>query len=101
MDDFLQKIVDEYTESMKLLNLAENKLQKTIEYKTVELAKLAVEKSKLKLETSCNHPKEYLYTDDEYYEGSYLDHASTTHITKCKLCNQIVNTVIEMHSWYG
>ena len=46
----------------------------------------------------CDHPETYI--DKQYWSGSYLDKASTTYYTHCKICDKILNEKTETHSWY-
>lgn len=47
----------------------------------------------------CDHPA----TEEKhhYFDGSYLDHASTTIDTYCVICGMRVDSKTETHSWYG
>lgn len=47
----------------------------------------------------CDHPA----TEEKssYFDGSYLDHASTTTDTYCVICGKKLGSETITHSWYG
>lgn len=48
---------------------------------------------------TCTHDR--VITTSRYYDGSYLDKASTCYTDKCVLCGKIVGERRETHNWYG
>ena len=47
----------------------------------------------------CPHPE--TREDVDYYEGGYMDRATTTTHTYCDVCGLLLGTEIDEHSWYG
>jgi len=47
----------------------------------------------------CTHP--VCIKKDSYYEGGYLDRASTTTFSHCQICGKLVRTDTVTHPFYG
>ncbi len=46
-------------------------------------------------------PHEEIEPKESYYEGSYLNKASTDYWNQCKLCGARSEVTTQVHSWYG
>ena len=48
---------------------------------------------------NCEH--EHVFTNSNYYAGSYYDEAYTEHWNECRVCGARSEVTIERHSCYG
>ena len=62
----------------------------------------AIQRTRRKIQdmiTNCPH--EETVVKERYYEGSYLNKATTETQTVCVLCNKVISEHTEIHSHYG
>ena len=46
-------------------------------------------------------PHAVTVSKDDYYEGGYMNKATTTTNTYCEICGKLLETNVTTHSWYG
>lgn len=94
---------------MKQVIFVDSSIEDVLEYKksqSEKIAKLEQERKEAIDELrhnlkSCPHPEEYIEEKSKYYEGSYLNVATTVYWRQCSICGEESEGVTESHSWYG
>jgi len=74
------------------------KLHKRFRKKAVKFNKRAAEALREAQETC---PHEDVEVEYHYNEGGYMDKASTTTLTTCKLCKKDLKTETKTHNYYS
>lgn len=58
-------------------------------------------KLKLEVETSCQHPEEYLVAEEKYYGAGYDYYSETHYWDTCTICLAKLNKAVKMGNHYG
>jgi len=90
----------EIADAVRLVTDVQNEIRRVREIEE-QIRRLTFEAERIldKAQEKCTH---LVWKEDStYYDGNYLDRASTTTYRTCSICGKELKVEIEEHSWYG